>query len=59
MRINRGTGMSNLQGGSVQTSASSSTQNQSSTQSNPQGSVFARPSSYHPNGVNMSSQTVT
>jgi prepilin-type processing-associated H-X9-DG protein len=53
MRINRGIGMSDLQGGSVQTSASSATQQQSSTQSSPTGSVFARPSSYHPNGVNM------
>jgi prepilin-type processing-associated H-X9-DG protein len=53
MRINRGAGMSDMQGGSVQTSASSATANTSSTSSNPQGSVFARPSSYHPNGVNM------
>jgi prepilin-type N-terminal cleavage/methylation domain-containing protein/prepilin-type processing-associated H-X9-DG protein len=53
MRINRGTGMSDLQGGSVQTSASSATNSTSSSQSSPTASVFARPSSYHPNGVNM------
>jgi prepilin-type N-terminal cleavage/methylation domain-containing protein/prepilin-type processing-associated H-X9-DG protein len=53
MRINRGTGMSDLQGGSVQSTASSASSQQSSTSSSPTGSVFARPSSYHPNGVNM------
>jgi prepilin-type processing-associated H-X9-DG protein len=53
MRINRGTGMSDLQGGSVQTSSNTATQNSSSSSSSPQASVFARPSSYHPGGVNM------
>jgi prepilin-type N-terminal cleavage/methylation domain-containing protein/prepilin-type processing-associated H-X9-DG protein len=53
MRINRGTGMSDLQGGSVQTTSSSASQSTTSQSSSPQGSIFARPSSYHPNGVNM------
>ncbi len=53
MRINRGTGMSDLQGGSVQTTSSSASSSSGNTSSSPTASVFARPSSYHPGGVNM------
>jgi len=50
MRINRGIGMSELEGGSVRSSAN---QESGSTNSSSQSTTFARPSSYHPGGVNM------
>jgi len=50
MRINRGIGMSDLEGGSVRSTAN---QDSSSTNSSSQSTTFARPSSYHPSGVNM------
>jgi len=50
MRINRGIGMSELEGGAVRTTAN---QENSSSRSNSQSVTFARPSSYHPGGVNV------
>jgi prepilin-type processing-associated H-X9-DG protein len=50
MRINRGIGMSELEGGSVRSTAHQDTSNAGSSS---QSTTFARPSSYHPGGVNM------
>ena len=50
MRINRGIGMSELDGGNVRATANQDSNNSSSSS---QSTTFARPSSYHPGGVNM------
>jgi prepilin-type N-terminal cleavage/methylation domain-containing protein/prepilin-type processing-associated H-X9-DG protein len=50
MRINRGIGMSELDGGNVRTTAH---QEGSSPNSGSQSTTFARPSSFHPGGVNV------